>query len=90
MMMMITEKHSSNTLDYICLCRSLLFTSKLDDNMAMSPAAKMSLFPKLIISARISKSGQAAPAAGDLTGESAPVDKNATGVVIEIKDVVGK
>ncbi|MDP2008148.1 MAG: c-type cytochrome biogenesis protein CcmI [Rubrivivax sp.] len=70
--------------------KDLPLNFKLDDNMAMSPAAKMSLFPKLIISARISKSGQAAPAAGDLTGESSPVDKNANGVVIEIKDVVGK
>jgi cytochrome c-type biogenesis protein CcmH len=61
---------------------------KLDDNLAMSPAAKMSLFPKLIISARVSKSGQAAPVAGDLTGDSGPVANNATGLVVEINQVV--
>jgi cytochrome c-type biogenesis protein CcmH len=68
--------------------KDLPLSFRLDDSMAMSPAAKMSLFPKLIISARVSKSGQAAPAAGDLTGESAPVANSAQGVVIEIKDVV--
>lgn len=68
--------------------KDLPLSFKLDDNMAMSPAAKMSLFPKLIISARVSKSGQAAPAAGDLTGQSAPVGNNATGLVIEIDEVV--
>lgn len=68
--------------------KDLPLNFKLDDNLAMSPAAKMSLFPKLIISARVSKSGQAAPAAGDLTGQSAPVDNNASGLVVEINEVV--
>jgi cytochrome c-type biogenesis protein CcmH len=68
--------------------KDLPLSFKLDDTMAMSPAAKMSLFPKLIISARVSKSGQAAPAAGDLTGDSGTVANNASGVVIDIKDVV--
>ncbi|MDO9075801.1 MAG: c-type cytochrome biogenesis protein CcmI [Rubrivivax sp.] len=68
--------------------KDLPLNFKLDDNMAMSPAAKMSLFPKLIISARVSKSGQAAPAAGDLTGQSAPVDNNASGLIVEINEVV--
>jgi cytochrome c-type biogenesis protein CcmH len=68
--------------------KDLPLNFKLDDNMAMSPAAKMSLFPKLIISARVSKSGQAAPAAGDLTGQSAPVANNASGLIVEINEVV--
>ncbi|MBK6472456.1 MAG: c-type cytochrome biogenesis protein CcmI [Betaproteobacteria bacterium] len=68
--------------------KDLPLSFKLDDNMAMSPAAKMSLFPKLIISARVSKSGQAAPVAGDLTGDSGPVANNATGLVVEINQVV--
>ncbi len=68
--------------------KDLPLNFKLDDNMAMSPAAKMSLFPRLIISARVSKSGQAMQAPGDLTGESAPVANNASGIVIDIKDVV--
>lgn len=61
---------------------------KLDDSMAMSPAAKMSLFPKIVISARISKSGQAAATAGDLTGQSAPIATTASGVTVEINELV--
>lgn len=60
----------------------------LDDSMAMSPAAKMSLFPQVVVSARISKSGQAAQAAGDLTGQSAPVAPSTNGLLIEINEVV--
>lgn len=70
--------------------KDLPVSFRLDDGMAMSPAAKMSLFPKLIISARISKSGQAVPATGDFTGESAPVANDARDVVVEIKDIVGQ
>lgn len=61
---------------------------KLDDGMAMSPAAKMSLFPKVIISARVSKSGQAMAAPGDLTGQSPPVANTSSGLVVEINEVV--
>lgn len=61
---------------------------KLDDSMAMSPAAKMSLFPKLIISARVSKTGQAMATPGDLTGQSAPVANVSKGLVVEINEVV--
>jgi cytochrome c-type biogenesis protein CcmH len=68
--------------------KDLPLNFKLDDNLAMSPAAKMSLFPKLIISARVSKSGQAMTAPGDLTGQSAPVPNNASGLVVEINEVV--
>lgn len=58
----------------------------LDDSLAMSPATRLSVFPKVVISARVSKSGQATPTAGDLTGQSAPVANNARGVVIEINE----
>lgn len=68
--------------------KDLPLSFKLDDNLAMSPAAKMSMFPKLIISARVSKSGQAMQAPGDITGQSAPVANNASGLVIEINQVV--
>jgi cytochrome c-type biogenesis protein CcmH len=39
---------------------------RLDDSMAMVPSRKLSQFDKVVIEARISHTGQAAPAAGDL------------------------
>jgi cytochrome c-type biogenesis protein CcmH len=45
----------------------------LSDNNAMSPAAKLSSASKVIITARLSKSGDARPQTGDLEGVSAPV-----------------
>lgn len=48
-------------------------TFKLTDDMAMTPTMKMSSFPEVVIEARISKSGQAVPASGDLQGFSDPV-----------------
>jgi cytochrome c-type biogenesis protein CcmH len=68
--------------------KDLPLTFALDDSMAMSPGAKLSLFAKVIVDARVSKSGQAAVAAGDLTGRSPPVANSASGVVVEIADVV--
>jgi len=44
----------------------------LTDAMAMTPAMTLSKFPKVSVAARISKSGDAMPQAGDL--ESAPVE----------------
>jgi cytochrome c-type biogenesis protein CcmH len=60
----------------------------LDDSTAMSPAMRLSLHPKVVISARISKSGQAVPAAGDLTGQSGPISNESQGVAIEIGEIV--
>jgi cytochrome c-type biogenesis protein CcmH len=60
----------------------------LDDSLAMSPAAKLSMHTQVIVDARVSKSGQAQPTPGDLTGRSAPIANNASGVVIEISEVV--
>ena len=61
---------------------------KLDDSSAMTPASRLSMFPKVIVSARVSKSGQAMASAGDLTGESAAAANTAKGVAIEIAQVV--
>ena len=62
----------------------------LDDSMAMSPAAKLSGAPKVIVGARISKSGGALAQPGDLQGLSAPVAVGSSGLVIEIGQIVGQ
>jgi len=46
----------------------------LDDSMAMTPRARMSNFERIYIGARISKSGNATPAEGDLQGRSAIIN----------------
>lgn len=68
--------------------RDLPFEFALTDAMAMAPNARMSLFPKIVIDARVSKSGQAQPSAGDLAGHSGTVANDAAGVVVEINERV--
>ena len=60
----------------------------LDDSMAMSPDARLSAFPNVIVGARISKSGNAPAASGDLEGLSPPVKVGATNVAITIDRVL--
>lgn len=45
----------------------------LDDSMAMVPAMRLSAFPQVVVGARISRSGQATPQAGDLEGQTGPI-----------------
>lgn len=52
----------------------------LDDSMAMSPEFKLSGFPRVVVGARISKTGQALPQAGDLVAAPIP----ATGGPLEL------
>jgi cytochrome c-type biogenesis protein CcmH len=62
---------------------------RLDDSMAMTPTATLSSAPQVIVGARISKSGNAMPQAGDLAGEAAPLAPSASGVAIRIDSVHG-
>lgn len=56
----------------------------LDDSMSMTPDAKLSGFPLVIVGARVSKSGSATPSAGDLEGSIAPVAPGSKGLKIKI------
>ena len=64
--------------------RELPVTFKLDDSMAMAPNMKISNFPQLVVGARISKSSNAAPQAGDLQGMSGTVTNGAAGITVLI------
>lgn len=59
-------------------------TFTLDDSMAMSPASRLSGAPQVIIGARISKSGDAAPKPGDLQGASKAVTNTQQDVKVVI------
>jgi len=61
---------------------------KLDDSMAMAPTAKISDHPRVVVIARISKTGEATSKAGDLSGQSAAVAPGASGLVVQISEVV--
>jgi cytochrome c-type biogenesis protein CcmH len=68
--------------------KDLPISFTLDDSMAMSPAATLSKAGRVVVGARISKSGNAIPEKGDLAGQSAQVTVGAKGLAIEIRDVV--
>ena len=68
--------------------KDLPITFSLNDSMAMSPATALSTASKVIVGARVSKSGNAMPQSGDLSGQSAPVSVGAAGLKIEIKQAV--
>lgn len=68
--------------------RELPLRFTLDDSMAMNPQAKLSAHPKVVVVARISKSGSPAAQRGDLEGRSAAVASDARAVALVIDAVV--
>jgi cytochrome c-type biogenesis protein CcmH len=60
----------------------------LGDAQAMSPAMKLSSFPEVVVVARVSKSGSAAPQSGDLVGTTNAVKLGAAGVKVSIDSIV--
>jgi cytochrome c-type biogenesis protein CcmH len=68
--------------------RDLPLHFTLDDSLAMSPAAPLSGAGQVVVGARISKSGDATPQPGDLSGLSEPVAVGAGAVAVEIRERV--
>ena len=66
----------------------LPLTFALDDSLAMAQGLSVSSFPRIVVTARVAKSGNAKPAPGDLQGASAPVKNDASGVSVLIDQVV--
>ena len=59
----------------------------LDDSTAMSEGMRLSKFDRVVVGVRISKSGQATPQSGDLTGQAGPVKNVASGLAIQVDSV---
>jgi len=51
-------------------------TITLDDSMGMLPTMKLSMFPQVVVGARISRTGNATAQSGDLQGLSGAIDSN--------------
>jgi cytochrome c-type biogenesis protein CcmH len=60
----------------------------LDDSLAMAAGMGISSQPRIVVTARVSRSGNARPQPGDLQGASGPVANDAKGVDIVIDTVV--
>ena len=68
--------------------RELPFEFALDDSMAMAPGATISSAREVVVEARVSASGGATAAPGDLSGVSAAITPGTGGVRITIDRVV--
>jgi len=68
--------------------RDLPLDFALSDAQAMSPAMKLSSFPEVVVVARVSKSGSAAPQSGDLVGTTNAIKLGASGIKVSIDSVV--
>lgn len=68
--------------------RDLPLEFSLDDSMAMAPELVLSKFPRVVVTARVSRSGRPAAQSGDLQGSSRPGANDAQGVRVLIDTVV--
>ncbi|MCP9454779.1 MAG: c-type cytochrome biogenesis protein CcmI [Nitrospira sp.] len=64
--------------------KDLPFSFRLDDSTSPMPSRKLSDLETVVIVARLSKSGTAMPASGDLEGVSPPVKPGTEGITIVI------
>jgi cytochrome c-type biogenesis protein CcmH len=64
--------------------QDLPYRFTLDDSTAMAPGMTISAFPEVVIGARVSRSGEATPKAGDLEGHSPAVKPGTQGVDVRI------
>ncbi|BAN36532.1 hypothetical protein SCD_n02732 [Sulfuricella denitrificans skB26] len=68
--------------------KQLPYRFTLDDSVSMSPSDKLSNHAEVMISARVSKSGQPMAQSGDLQGKVGPIKLGQQGVAIVIDTVV--
>jgi cytochrome c-type biogenesis protein CcmH len=68
--------------------RELPLEFALDDSMAMAPGMSLSAHPRVVITARISRTGNAIPQPGDLTGASPQIANDAQGVNVVVDTIV--
>jgi len=68
--------------------KDLPSTFTLNDSMAISPDFKLSSASKVVVGARISKSGKATPSPGDIQGFSQPVETGGSDIGIVINSEV--
>jgi len=68
--------------------RELPVAFALDDSMAMAPGLTISAHPRVVVVARISRSGGPTAQPGDLQGSSGPVANDAQAVSVTIDSVV--
>jgi len=67
--------------------KDLPYRFTLDDSTSMSSALPLSSSAQVVLGARISKSGDAIPQPGDLSGQTGPVALGSKGITLEINEV---
>ena len=68
--------------------KQLPYGFTLDDSMSMLPNNRLSSHPEVVVSARVSKSGEAMPHSGDLQGKTGSVRLGQKGIEIVIDTVL--